>query len=95
MGARENKIRKQYKPSSIVLPVFLMLDLNIFSLRFQELIFSIEQLSQNTFRTVMADIIVTAQPQPQPNSTSTRLGVDKVISWTTTHPTPHIHLIKL
>ena len=31
--------------------------------------------------------IVTAQPQPQPNSTSTRVGVDKVISWTTT-PTP-------
>ena len=35
--------------------------------------------------------IVTAQPQPQPNSTSTRDGVDKVISWSTqpTHP-PHI-----
>ena len=34
--------------------------------------------------------IVTAQPQPQPNSSSTRVGVDKVISWTTTtthHPT--------
>jgi hypothetical protein len=33
--------------------------------------------------------IVTAQPQPQPNSTSTRVGVDKVISWSTTptHPT--------
>ena len=32
-------------------------------------------------------IIVTAQPQPQPNSTLTRVGVEKVISWTT-HPTP-------
>ena len=31
--------------------------------------------------------IVTAQPQPQPNSTSTLVGVDKVISWST-HPHP-------
>ena len=30
--------------------------------------------------------IVTAQPQPQPKSTLTRVGVDKVISWTTTTP---------
>ena len=32
--------------------------------------------------------VVTAQPKPQPNSTSTWVGVDKVISWTshTTHP---------
>ena len=30
--------------------------------------------------------IVTAQPQAQPNSTSTQVGVDKVISWTTTTP---------
>ena len=28
--------------------------------------------------------IFTAQPHPQPNSTSTRVGIDKVISWTTT-----------
>ena len=34
--------------------------------------------------------IVTAQPQPQPNSTSSRVGVDKVIS-RTTHTTPHHH----
>ena len=27
-------------------------------------------------------VIVTAQPQTQPKSTSTRVGVDKVISWT-------------
>ena len=36
------------------------------------------------------EFVVTAQPQPQNNSTSTRVGVDKVISWTTTtttHPT--------
>jgi hypothetical protein len=32
--------------------------------------------------------IVTAKPQSQPNSTSTRVGVDKVISWTTTHHHP-------
>jgi hypothetical protein len=31
---------------------------------------------------------ITALPQPQPNSTSTQVGVDKVISWTTT-TTPH------
>ena len=40
----------------------------------------------------MLNTIVTAQPQPQPqprpNSTSTQVGVDKVISWTTNHPTP-------
>ena len=40
--------------------------------------------------------IVTAQPQPQPKSTSTRVGIDKVISWTThtthtTPPTPHLN----
>ena len=34
-------------------------------------------------------IIVTGQPQPQPKSISTRVGIDKVIRWTT-HPTnPH------
>ena len=36
--------------------------------------------------------IVTAQPQPQPNSISTRVGEDKVISWTTTHTTHHLNL---
>ena len=41
-------------------------------------------------------IFVTAQPQPQPKSTSTRVGIDKVISWTThttppTPPTPHLN----
>ena len=36
------------------------------------------------------DTIVTAQPQPQPNSTSTLVGVDKVISWTTHPPTPKL-----
>ena len=35
--------------------------------------------------------IFTAQPQPQHNSTSTRVGVDKVISWTTHHTTPPHH----
>ena len=35
--------------------------------------------------------VVTAQPQPQPNSTSTRVGIDKVISWTTHPHHPHLN----
>jgi hypothetical protein len=36
---------------------------------------------------------VTAQPQPQPNSTSTLVGLDKVISWTTP-PNITVQLLK-
>jgi hypothetical protein len=36
-------------------------------------------------------IVVTAQPQPQPNSTLTQVGVDKVISWSTPPPPPPPH----
>ena len=37
-------------------------------------------------------IFVTAQPQPYPNSTSTLVGVDKVISWSTPTPPTHFQL---
>ena len=48
--------------------------------------FHYDRLGRNS-----GEYVVIAQPQPQPNSTSTRVGVDKVISWTTTTtpPTPH------
>ena len=36
--------------------------------------------------TTPTKVAVTAQPKPQPNSTLTQVGVDKVISWTTTPP---------
>ena len=38
---------------------------------------------------IILGIIVTAKPQHQPNSTSTRVGSDSVISWTTQPTRPH------